>query len=509
MGSDSDVPVSGLTEVLARRHLTTDAARPEAVARRHAQGRRTARENIAELVDPGSFIEYGRFATAAQERARDLSDLVVSTPADGLIGGTATIDGRPCAVLSYDYMVMAGTQGMRGHRKSDRLIEVADRMSLPVVFFTEGGGGRPNDTDYPIVSALDLQSFALWAALDTPRIAVVSGRCFAGNAVLAGCADLRIATPEANLGMAGPAMIAGGGLGDYPPEAIGPVAEQAANGVLDIVVADEAEAVEAARRVLGYLDGPGEGGVPGADPAWLRSALPDQDRAAFDVVPLIEGLADADSVTWLRPEWAPEVVTAFAEIDGIPLGILANQSAHNAGALTNDASDKAADFLELCQRWSLPVVSLVDTPGFMVGPEAERPGLIRQAARMVTAGARLTVPLIGVVLRRGYGLGAQAMLGGSTHRPLLTLAWPTAHLGPMGIEGAVRLGLARQLAELPEPEREPIVAQATAAYRKNLEALNAARVLEIDDVIDPAETRTLIASTLRAAAYPTPKTNRR
>ncbi|MBB5916554.1 acetyl-CoA carboxylase carboxyltransferase component [Nocardia transvalensis] len=502
MGSDSDVPASGLTEVLARRHLTTDAARPEEVARRHAQGRRTARENIADLVDPGSFTEYGRFATAAQERVRDLADLVVRTPADGLVGGTATVGGRPCAVLSYDYMVMAGTQGMRGHRKSDRLIEVAGRMRLPVVFFTEGGGGRPSDTDYPVVSSLDVESFALWGALDTPRIAVVSGRCFAGNAVLAGCADLRIATPDANLGMAGPAMIAGGGLGDYPPEAVGPVTEQAANGVLDIVVADEAEAVEAVRRVLGYFDGPGAAGVPGADPAWLRAALPAQDRAAFDVRPLVEGLADADSVTWLRSEWAPELVTAFARIDGIPLGLLANQSTHNAGALTSDASIKAADFLELCERWGLPVVSLVDTPGFMVGPEAERTGLVRHASRMVTAGARLTVPLIGVVLRRGYGLGAQAMLGGSTHRPLLALAWPTAHLGPMGIEGAVRLGLAKQLADMPEADREPAVAQATAAYRKNLEALNAARVLEIDDVIDPAETRALVAATLRAAAPP-------
>ncbi|WP_307833197.1 acyl-CoA carboxylase subunit beta [Pimelobacter simplex] len=491
---------TGLTELLARRFLTTDEARPEKVARWHARGRRTARENIADLVDAGSFVEYGRFITAAQEQRRPLADLVVEAPADGIIGGTATIDGRPAAVLSYDYLVMAGTQGMRGHRKSDRLIELIGRMGLPTVFFTEGGGGRPGDTDLPIVSALDVGSFALWGELEgvVPRIAVVSGRCFAGNAVLAGCADLRVATPDANLGMAGPAMIAGGGLGQYAAEEIGPADEQAANGVIDVVVDDEEEAVVVVRRLLAYLDGRSGDGEAG-DPTALRTMLPVNDREAFDVRAVVEALADVDSVTWLREAWAPELVTAFARVEGIALGVLANQSTHLAGALTADASAKAADFLELCERWGLPVVSLVDTPGFMVGPEAERTGLVRHASRMVTAGARLSVPLVGVVLRRGYGLGAQAMLGGSTHRPLLTVAWPDAHLGPMGLEGAVRLAMARELAALPEDEREATVARHTAELRTHASALNAARVFEIDDVIDPAETRTVIGATLRAA----------
>ncbi|UUW88888.1 acyl-CoA carboxylase subunit beta [Pimelobacter simplex] len=497
---DGPVPAQGLTEVLARRFLTTDAARADKVARWHARGRRTARENLADLVDPGSFVEYGRFVTAAQEGRRALADLVVEAPADGIIGGTATIDGRPCAVLSYDYLVMAGTQGMRGHRKSDRLIELVRRMRLPTVFFTEGGGGRPGDTDLPMVSALDVGSFALWGALEgvVPRIAVVSGRCFAGNAVLAGCADLRVATPDANLGMAGPAMIAGGGLGQFAPEEIGPVADQSANGVLDVLVEDEEEAVAVVRRLLGYLTGTREPGT--ADPQdALRTMLPENDREAYDVRPVVTALADHDSVVWLREGWAPELVTAFARVEGIPVGVVTNQSTHLAGALTADASAKAADFLELCERWRVPVVSLVDTPGFMVGPEAERTGLVRHASRMVSAGARLSVPLVGVVLRRGYGLGAQAMLGGSTHRPLLTVAWPDAHLGPMGLEGAVRLAMAHELAALPEDEREAVVAEQTAAFRKNASALNAARVFEIDDVIDPAETRGVIAATLRAA----------
>lgn len=497
----------GLEEVLARGFLTTDAARPEAVARWHGKGRRTARENVSDLVDEGSFVEYGRFVTAAQEQRRPLADLVVEAPADGLIGGTATVGGRGVAVMSYDYLVMAGTQGMRGHHKSDRLLEIAQRMNLPSVFFTEGGGGRPGDSDIPVVSALDVGSFALWGALSTPRIAVVSGRCFAGNAVLAGTADLRIATPDANLGMAGPAMISGGGLGSFTPEQIGPVADQAPNGVLDVVVDDESTAVEVVRHVLALLGERDLGAEasappPAADQTALRHALPENDREAFDVRPLVETLADEASVLWLREAYAPELLTAFARIDGLSVAIVANQSMHGAGALTADASVKAADFLELCERWRIPVVSLVDTPGFMVGPDAERTGLVRHASRLVTIGARLSVPLVGVVLRRGYGLGAQAMLGGSTHRPLLTVAWPHAHLGPMGLEGAARLGLGTSIAHLSPAEQEERIAEVARAYREHAKALNAARVFEIDDVIDPAATRSLIASTIRRAARP-------
>ncbi|AZG46791.1 acyl-CoA carboxylase subunit beta [Gordonia insulae] len=494
-------PATGLEEVEARRYLTTDAGRPDRVTRRHAAGRRTARENIADLVDDGSLIEYGQFVTAAQEQRSELVDLVTQTPADGLIGGTATVDGLACAVMSYDWMVQAGTQGMRGHHKTDRLIDVATRLRLPSVFFTEGGGGRPGDTDYPVVSALDVGSFRMWGALGevAPRIAIVSGRCFAGNAVLAGSADLRIATPDTNLGMAGPAMIAGGGLGQVSADEIGPATEQAENGVIDVLVDDEAEAVAVARQLLGLIN-PAVTETPEAsDQTLLRDLMPANDREAFDVRPLAETILDVGSVIWLREHWAPELVTALARIDGLPVGVIANQSSHLAGALTSDAATKAADFLDLCQRWGIPILSLVDTPGFMVGPEAERTGLVRTASRMVNVGARFTGPLIGVVLRRGYGLGAQAMLGGDTHRPILTVAWPQAHLGPMGLEGAVRLSMAKQLAALPEDEREELVRTSTDAMREHAKALNVARVFEIDDVIDPADTRRVVVGMLRRA----------
>ncbi|HXR30437.1 MAG TPA: carboxyl transferase domain-containing protein [Solirubrobacterales bacterium] len=496
-----------LDEVQRRRALTEDEARGDAVERRHASGGRTARENLADLVDPGSFVEYGRFAIAAQRGRRELEDLIARTPADGLIGGTARVnaelfsEGAACAVLSYDYTVLAGTQGALGHRKKDRLFELIERMRLPTVFFAEGGGGRPGDTDYPVVSALDTRAFALWARLSglVPRIAIVAGRCFAGNAVIAGCSDLIVATENSSLGMGGPAMIEGGGLGKVDPDEIGPIEMQSANGVVDLRVADEAAAVAATRRLLGYFQGPTPPGTP-PDQTALRDAVPERQRRAYAVQPIVETLADEGTVTFLRERFAPEMVTALARIEGRPLGVIANDTRHTAGAITSGAADKAARFLQLCDAFGLPVLSLVDTPGIMVGPEAERTGLVRHASRLLIAGAALRVPLIAVILRRGYGLGAQAMTGGSMHEPLLTAAWPSAHLGPMGLEGAVRLALRKELEQIAdEQERERRVRELTAAAEENAKALNAAALFEIDDVIDPAETRAAIASTLAAA----------
>jgi len=498
-------PIDDLAELERRRALTEDAARPEAVAKRHAGGGRTARENVADLVDDGSWVEYGRFAIAAQRARRELDDLIAHTPADGMLAGTARVEGRPCAVLAYDYTVMAGTQGALGHRKKDRLFELIERMRLPVVFFAEGGGGRPGDTDYPVVSALDTRAFALWAKLSgrVPRIAVVKGRCFAGNAVIAGCSDLIVATRDASIGMGGPAMIAGGGLGDVDPDEVGPIAMQAPNGVVDVVVADEAEAVAIARRLLGFFGGDPVEAFITPDQTALRDVLPQSGRRAYDVVPVIERLCDEDSLVVLRERFAPEMVTALGRIEGRPVGVIANNTKHLAGTITAEAADKAARLLQLCDAFGLPVVSLVDTPGFMVGPKHEATALVRRTSRMLVAGAALSVPLVAVVLRRGYGLGAQAMVGGSLHEPLLTVAWPGAHLGPMGLEGAVRLALRRELEAIAdEEEREQRVRALTAAAQENARALNAAQLFEVDDVIDPAQTRAVIAATLRAAGPP-------
>ena len=496
-----------LADLLRRRSLTEDAARPEPVERRHAAGARTARENIADLVDPGSFVEYGRFAIAAQRQRRELNDLIKRTPADGLVAGTARVNGElfgdrsACAVLSYDYTVLAGTQGALGHRKKDRLFELIERMRLPTVFFAEGGGGRPGDTDQPVVSALDVRAFALWARLSgvVPRIAVVHGRCFAGNAVIAGCSDLIVATKASSIGMGGPAMIAGGGLGEVEADEIGPIDVQAPNGVVDVVAEDEAHAVAVARTLIGYFQGSTPAGSA-PDQARLRGLVPERERRAYKVAPIIETLCDEGSVRFVRDQFGPEMVTAFGRLDGRPIGIIANNPMAMAGAVSAAGSDKAARFMQLCDAFGLSILSLVDTPGYMVGPKAEAEALVRRGCRLLVAGAALRVPLVAVILRRAYGLGAQAMVGGSLHEPLLTVAWPGATLGPMGLEGAVRLGLRKELDAIEdEQERERRVRELTAVLQENAKALNAAQLFEIDDVIDPAETRGLVAATLKAA----------
>ncbi len=443
---------------------------------------------------------------AAQRQRREVDDLVANTPGDGLVAGTATVDGASTAVLAYDYTVLAGTQGAVGHFKKDRMFELIERMGLPVVFFAEGGGGRPGDTDYPVVSALQVKAFALWAKLSgkVPRISIVNGNCFAGNAVIAGCSDLIVATESASIGMGGPAMIAGGGLGEFRPEEVGPVEMQAPNGVIDLVAADEGEAVAVTKRLLAYF----RGRVvdwSAADQMPLRDALPEVGRRAYDVVPIIRTLADEDSVTVLRERFAPELATALVRIEGRPLGVIANNTKYAAGTVTGPAADKAARLLQLCDAFGLPVLSLIDTPGYMVGPEHERDALVRHCCRMLIAGAALTPPMIAVVLRRGYGLGAQAMAGGGLHSPVLTVAWPGANLGPMGLEGAVRLAMRKELEAIEEDEkREERVRELTARMYEHAKALNAAQVFEIDDVIDPAETRDVIAHTLAAAGAPAP-----
>jgi acetyl-CoA carboxylase carboxyltransferase component len=497
-----------LAELARRRELTEDASRPQAVEKRHAAGGRTARENIADLVDPGSFMEYGRYAIAAQRQRRSTEELIQRTPADGLIAGTATInealfgERSACAVLAYDYTVLAGTQGALGHRKKDRLFELIERLRLPTVFFAEGGGGRPGDTDYPVVSALDVRAFALWAGLSglVPRIAIVNGRCFAGNAMIAGCSDLIVATQSSSIGMGGPAMIAGGGLGEVDPDEVGPASVQAPSGVIDVLVDDEQEAVAATRKLIGCFQGET---APGTEPdqSRLRDVVPQRERRAYDVRPILTTLCDEDSVTFLRERFAPEMVTAIGRIRGRPIAAVANNTLHMAGAITSAAADKAARFLQLCDAFGLPVVSLIDTPGIMVGPQAEAGGLVRHASRLMIAGAALRVPMVAVILRRAYGLGAQAMAAGSMHEPLLTLAWPGAHLGPMGLEGAVRLALRKELAQIAdEQEREQRVQALTAAAQENAKALNAAALFEIDDVIDPAQTRARIAASFWAAS---------
>jgi acetyl-CoA carboxylase carboxyltransferase component len=500
-----------LAELRARLHATLDAGRPEAVARRRRSGQRTARENLADLLDAGSFAEYGGLALAAQRSTRPLEDLQRASPADGLVCGMGTVNRAHAPeerarvmALAYDYTVFAGTQGLAGHRKLDRMLALALQWRLPVVLFAEGGGGRPNDTDTHTVAGLDTPSFLAFAKLSglVPRVGVVSGRCFAGNAALLGSCDVIIATDDSNIGMGGPVMVAGGGLGTFAPEDIGPAAVQARNGVIDVRVADEAEAVAVARAYLGYFQGP-RGGWACADQAPLREALPENRRRAYKVRPLLETLFDTGSVLELRRDFGRSLVTALARLEGAPVGVLASDTHHLGGALDADASDKGARFLQLCDAFGLPVVSLVDTPGFMVGPKAEETALVRHTSRLFVAAASLQVPFLTVVLRRGYGLGAQALAGGHFHAGVSTASWPTGEFGGMNLEGAVRIGMKKQLEAVEDPaEREALAQAMIAEAHARGTALNMASLLELDAVIDPADTRAWLLAGLRAAPPP-------
>jgi len=504
-----------LQRVIERHALTQDAARPAAMAKRHALGLRSARENIADLCDAGSFDEYGALAVAAQQSRRSEDDLMRNTPADGMVTGIGQVNGAQfgphksrTVVMAYDATVLAGTQGFRNHQKTDRLLGIALRQRLPVVLFAEGGGGRPGDVDMRIVAGLHVPTFAGFARLNgrVPVIGIAAGRCFAGNAALLGCCDVVIATRDSNIGMGGPAMIEGGGLGVYTPEQVGPSDVQHANGVIDILCDNEAQAVAAARQYLSYFQGALPRDAAAApDAAALRAVVPENRVRAYDTRAAIEGIADIGSVLYLRRGFGAGIHTALARIGGHAVGVLANNPSHLGGAIDADAADKAARFMQLCNAHGLPLVNLIDTPGFMVGPEIEAQAQVRHVSRMFIAAAHLRVPACSVVLRKGYGLGAMAMAAGGFHEGAFTLAWPTGEFGGMGLEGAVRLGWRKELEAQPEgPQRDALFAELVARQYEAGHALNMAATLEIDAVIDPADTRGWLLRALDARPAPDP-----
>ena len=494
-----------LTEELAeRRHALSDAGRTGRVAKRHASGSRTARENVDDLLDDGSFSEIGGHALAAQHEMHDRAQLIDRSAADGVIVGCGTIDGQPVAVLAVDYTVMAGTQGWFHHKKVDRIVELAHRRKLPLVLYPEGGGGRPNDTDAMRISiaSLDVMTFRNLAKLRgvAPVVAMVHGYCFAGSAAFAAVADVIIGTRNCFIGMGGPAMVEGGGLGTFAPEEIGPAEIHAQNGALDIVVEDEAAGTALAKRMVGLLTGRAAEAVQPAT-GDLQELMPQDRRTVFDIRAMISAMVDGGTAIELRAEHATAMVTMLARIDGHPVGILANDPGQMGGAIDGAAAAKAAAHLRLCQANGLPVATLIDTPGFMVGPEADATGQFRPIGDFFATAAQLTVPLVAVVLRRAYGLGAMAMAGGSLHAADLTVAWPNGEFGAMGLEGAVRLGMRDQLAAIEDETRraEEFQRQVDGLYDKG-RALNAAAFFEFDDVIDPSETRQRIVQTIRTSA---------
>jgi acetyl/propionyl-CoA carboxylase alpha subunit/acetyl-CoA carboxylase carboxyltransferase component len=508
---DLDRIRADLAEVRERHAIGLDAARPDAVARRRRTGQRTARENIEDLCDPGTFVEYAPLMIAAQRRRRSIDDLIKRTPADGMVAGIGRVNGAlfrdakaQCIAMSYDYTVLAGTQGTQNHRKKDRLFELAARQRLPLILFAEGGGGRPGDTDGVSPTGLDCPAFNLFGQLSglVPLVGITSGRCFAGNAALLGCCDVVIATKGSNIGMGGPAMIEGGGLGIFRPEEVGPLEVQVANGVVDIPVADEAEAVRVAKRYVAYFQG-AISDWECADQRLLRASIPENRLRIYDVRAVIETLADRDSVLELRRHFGLGMVTAFTRIEGRAVGVVANNPVHLAGAIDSDGADKAARFMQLCDAFDIPILFLCDTPGIMVGPEVEKTALVRHASRMFVIGSNITVPCFTIILRKGYGLGAQAMAAGSFKAPLFTVAWPTGEFGGMGLEGAVKLGYRNEIAALEDPQkRKAYFDEMVARMYEHGKAVNIASAFEIDDVIDPMESRRWIIAALDSSPPP-------
>ncbi|MDA1147830.1 MAG: carbamoyl-phosphate synthase large subunit [Chloroflexi bacterium] len=501
-----------LAELNERRSFIYDENRPDAVARRRKTGQRTARENIAELVDEGTFKEFGTLVVAAQRSRRTREWLRERTPADGLIAGIGSVNGdlfddeRSRAIaIHYDYTVFAGTQGNRNHYKQDRMYELANRYGLPVILFSEGGGGRPGDTGKEGGVGMDTYTFTQFSKLSgrVPMVGVNSGRCFAGNTALLACCDVIIATEDSTIAMGGPAMIEGGGLGVYTPEEVGPMSFQVPNGVVDILVKDEEAAVATAKQYLSYFQGSIEH-WEAPDQRQMRHIVPENRVRMYDMRDVIHTLADKDSVLEIRKDFGIGIITAFVRIEGKPMGLIANNPHHIAGAIDSDGADKGARFLQLCDAFDLPVISLMDCPGMMVGPEVEATALVRHCARMFNTGANLSVPMFGVIVRKAYGLGVQAMCGASSLAPFFTVAWPTAEFAGMNIEGSVKLGYRDDLAAIEDPEERLKTYESMVAERyEAAKAINSAVYFGIDEVIDPADSRSWIARGLKSLP-PTP-----
>ena len=515
---DPDYVRPDLALVNERHAYTLDENRPEAVAKRYARGYRMPRENIDQLMDPGSFKEYWPLIVAHQHQRHDMETLRRDTPADGVVAGIGTVNaglfGEEAAramIVHYDYTVLAGTQGGRNHYKQDRMFDLADRFRIPLILFGEGGGGRPGDDRTGPGVAFDVHTFTQFSKLSglVPMVSVINGRTFAGNTALVACCDVIIATEGSTVAMGGPAMIEGGGLGIYTPEEVGPMSFQVPNGVVDILCRDEEHAVEVAKQYLSYFQG--------ATTQWeandqrpLRHVVPENRLRLYDMREIIRTIADMGSVLEIREQFGVGVITAFIRVEGRPMGVIANNPHHLAGAIDSDGADKGARFIQLCDAFDIPVLSLMDCPGMMVGPDVERTALVRHCVRMFNAGANLTTPLFGVVVRKGYGLGVQAMCGASALTGFFIVAWPTAEFAGMNIEGSVKLGYRKELAAIEDADarRVEFERRVGRAYEA-AKAINAGVGGGLDDVIDPADTRSWIAASLKRLPPTPPRTEKK
>ncbi len=478
-------------DVLEARRRALDDARPEAVARVHAEGQLTARERLASLLDSESFVEYGVLAGATSDPSDD-------SPADGLVAGAGRIAGQPVVAASYDQTVRGGTQSDRNQRKLARLIYLANTHRWPFVCFADGDGARPDDPPPgpPIIVSMrgrwdlydGLAELSGWA----PTVAIVSGRAVDGNAGIAMLSDFVVATRGSSFGSwegAGPAQ-----------PILRPVEDYARTGNVDLVVDDEPAAIAAVRSYLSYYLEELPSGELSPTHQAIGSIVPDNRRRPYDMREVITAFADAGSVFELRPDWGQAMLTVLARLGGRSVGIFANQtSSPRAGAIDADAADKSARFIELCDAYEFPLISFIDNPGYMVGPQAEAEGIARHHARPLAALHHRTVPLYSVQLRKAYGLGPSAMSGFGTSRlaPDLRLAWPSVESGGMSLEGAAYLVRRREILAAKSPgEALAIRNEYAEGMRDMASGLRAGRTFAFDDIIEPSETRGRIRAML-------------
>ncbi len=501
-----------LDRVEAKRARGLDRSRPDAVAKQHARGKLTARERVTVLADPGSFVEYGALIEPARETAftEDLD-----APGDGVVTGAVDIDGRPASVVSFDFTMYGGSNGKNGSEKHARATHDALEHGHPLVLLLEGGGHRIQDgLDSRHFAAAGnnpgaVGTFAAMARMSgwVPQCAAMLGAGFAGPTNFAGMCDFVVMTRNATMGIAGPALVkAATGQSLTNDELGGPAVQADTHGLADLVVDDDAAAMDAIRRFLSYLPSNATQPlpiVPCDDPAdraddALLELVPTDQRKGYDIRKVIDLLADRGSTFELKARFARNIVTTLARLDGRPVGFVANNPGHLAGMLDSKACDKASHFIALCDAFGLPLVFLIDVPGFLIGPGAERTALGRRSAKLIFELGNATVPRAAVVLRKGYGLGYFAMAGGRSFGADLSVAWPGAEICAMNVEGAVDVAYRNDYLAAPDPQarRDELI----TVFKNQRDALRGAEAFGIDDVIDPRHTRRRLINTFNRCA---------
>ncbi len=479
-----------LHAVEAARSEIADASRPDAVAKQRTRAAYTARERIALLCDPGSFTETGALVRDETFGPR--------APADGMITGTARIEGRWAMVAAQDFTVLGGSSGVLGSEKLRRLAGQAMQGGVPLVFLLDGGGHRIQDGQDSRHFARANSTFHDFARMSgwVPMVAAMLGAGFAGPTNYAGMADFVVMVrSQSTMGLAGPALVKAGTGETVDGQAIGGADAQTRNGLADLACDSEDEALQAVRRFLSFLPSNARAALPmqkTGDPSYRREEslldlVPANTRKSYDVRRVIAEIADRETSLEIKPSYAANVVTSLARLAGRPVGFIANQPQRLGGMLNSPACEKAAHFIALCDAYGLPLIYLVDIPGFSIGSPAERTMLGRRSAKLLHELGHATVPRISVILRKGYGLGYLAMCGGRSFDADACLAWPTAEICAMSIEGAVDVAYKRSYRDAADPvaTRQAIIDD----VRTRVDPLRAAEGYGVDDVIDPRDTR--------------------